>query len=490
MATTNQYALMSSTEYETNVRVYDSGRSGPTTVVVGGIHGNEPAGYSAAEQIASWQVDRGTLVVIPRANEVAIRANSRYNDNGDLNRQFPPLSGTPRTALARALWDEIVDHNPDWVFDLHSARGIWQSGDGSVGQALFPTWTSPARDYGENAIADLNSEVGFTDDMAYLMGNTLDADRDMLMHRVAGLLDVPGFICETTRKDTTTSEQVQWHLFTVEHVMNQYGQQRRPPREPFEFNTGMVWVEDDWNTFSVDNRYSHPAVVAPALSHVGDDPAHVRIKGLTGSSFDARVEEWPYLNDRHYDERAGFLMANPGVYATDNGDDVEVGRKHVDHQWHSVSFDADFSTTPAVFAMPQSTVGVDPIIARIQNVTSDGAQYRLQEEDAGHPTEYHYDEVVSWMAFERGSDSFGGRNYEARTITADDSWTHIDFSRSYENRPVFLADVMSYIGWNTVTVRWKNLTSSGVDIHLEEDQSDDSETSHSDETVSFLVMDG
>ena len=490
MATTNRYSVMNGTEYETAVHVYDSDRSGPTTMVVGGIHGNEPSGYRAAEQIASWQVDRGTLVVVPRANEVAINRNSRYNDNGDLNRQFPPRSGTPRTPLARAVWNVVDRHDPDWVFDLHSARGIYKSGDGSVGQALFPTWTSPARSSGERAIGDLNSEFGLTGTPAYRMGNTLDADRDMLMHRVAGLLNVPGLLCETTRKGTTTSEQIQWHLYCVEHVMNQYGQRRKARKPQFEFDAGMVWLEDYWKTFSVGDRYSHPAVVAPALSHVGDDPAHVRIEGLTGNSFDARVEEWPYLDDRHYAERTGFIMANPGVYSADGGNDIEVGRKHVNQQWHGVSFDTDFSTTPVVFAMPQSTVGVDPVVARIKNATPNGFQYRLQEEDAGHESEYHYDEMTSWMAFERGGDSFDGRNYEARTITADDSWTHVDFTRSYESRPVFLADVMSYNGWNTVTVRWKNLTTSGVDIHLEEDQSDDTETGHVDETVSYLVMDG
>ncbi|SFL07849.1 Succinylglutamate desuccinylase / Aspartoacylase family protein [Halogranum rubrum] len=489
MPSTNQYSLMTGTKYETDVHVYDSGRTGPTTVVIGGIHGNEPSGYRAATQIASWRVKRGELVVIPRANEVAIGQNSRYNDNGDLNRQFPPRSGDPRTPLARAIWKEVVKYDPDWVFDLHSARGIYKSGDGSVGQAMFPTWTSPARSFGERVVGDLNEAFGLTGTPAYRMGNTLDADRDMLMHRVAGLLDVPGFLCETTRKGTTTSEQIRWHLYCVEHAMNQYGQPRGIPKPPFEFDAGMVWLDDYWKTFTVDNRYSHPAIVAPALSHAGDDPAHARITGLTGNTFDARVEEWAYLNDLHLEERAGFVMANPGVYAAEGGNAIEVGRKHVNHEWHSVSFDTAFDSTPVLFAMPQSTVGDDPIIARIQNASRDGFQFRVQEEDAGHENEYHYDEMVSWMAFEPGRDSLGSHDYEAKRVTADDSWTHVDFSRSYQ-RPVFLADVMSYNGWNSVTVRWKNLTSSGVDFLLEEEQSDDSETGHAEETVSYLTIDG
>ncbi|SFK98715.1 Succinylglutamate desuccinylase / Aspartoacylase family protein [Halogranum rubrum] len=223
-ASRDSYTILDGTIYETSVHVYDSGNDGPTTFITGGIHGDERSGFMAAEEIATWTVDHGKLVVIPRANVPAIDALDRHGPEGDLNRQFPPRSGECYTDIARAIWEEVVRHDPDFAFDLHSARGIWRSGDGSVGQAVFPTWTSPARDYGENAIADLNDEFGLTGDMAYLMGNTLDADRKMLMHRIAGYLDVPGFLCETTEKADSLEEQIQWHLFTVDHIMNQYGQ--------------------------------------------------------------------------------------------------------------------------------------------------------------------------------------------------------------------------------------------------------------------------
>nr|WP_244531494.1 succinylglutamate desuccinylase/aspartoacylase family protein [Halogranum amylolyticum] len=192
--------------------------------MTGGLHGDERSGYLAAEEITEWTVDHGKLVVLPRANVPAIEDDTRHGPHGDMNRQFPPRSGICETEAARAIWDEVVRHDPDWAFDLHSARGIYKSGDGSVGQALFPTWTSPARDYGENTVANLNDEFGLSGDMAYLMGNTLDADRDMLMHRTAGFLDVLGFLCETTEKADSLDEQIQWHLYTVEHVMDQYGQ--------------------------------------------------------------------------------------------------------------------------------------------------------------------------------------------------------------------------------------------------------------------------
>jgi hypothetical protein len=220
----DQYQILLGTPNEQTVYYYRAPEDGPTTMVVGGIHGDERSGYMAADQIKEWTVDRGELVVVPRAHPEAIADDIRPWDN-DLNRKFPPTGGECLTALAQKLWDVVEHHDPDWVFDLHSSRGIYKSGDGGVGQAMFPTWTSPARSTGEKTVAALNDEFGLTGDMAYLMGNTLDADRDMLMHRVAGMLDRPGFLCETTEK-APLDDQIAWQLFTVEQTMAQYGQRR------------------------------------------------------------------------------------------------------------------------------------------------------------------------------------------------------------------------------------------------------------------------
>ena len=56
------------TEWETPYYRIETGKPGPTVMIVGGVHGNEPGGWQAAEQIASWELSRGSLLVVPRAN--------------------------------------------------------------------------------------------------------------------------------------------------------------------------------------------------------------------------------------------------------------------------------------------------------------------------------------------------------------------------------------------------------------------------------------
>ena len=54
------------TEWEVRWYRTTSETPGPTVLVSGGLHGNEPAGYRAAEQIRHWPIVKGSLVVIPR----------------------------------------------------------------------------------------------------------------------------------------------------------------------------------------------------------------------------------------------------------------------------------------------------------------------------------------------------------------------------------------------------------------------------------------
>ncbi len=120
------------TEWETEYHVVDSGTEGPTVLILGGIHGNEPAGWRAAEQIRHWPIVAGKLVVVPRANVQGLAANVREvpeqpEGEKDLNRNFPRENGeiesdqrvTPRGQLAMALWKLAAKVKPNWVIDLH-----------------------------------------------------------------------------------------------------------------------------------------------------------------------------------------------------------------------------------------------------------------------------------------------------------------------------------------------------------------------------------
>ena len=217
------HSLLPGTEYETPVYVIDSGNPGPTAFVVGGIHGDEPQGYTSAMEMTRVRPTGGKLVVVPEANRQAVQLGARYTEDGDLNRQFPTGS-VPESELARALWSELVAHDPAVVVDLHSSSGIYKH-DGKVGQAVFPTRATP-----ENAVdactriddhyVDLSEYPSYYD---FDCGNTLDGSRPLFVHKVYGDLHLPGYLVETTREGTYLEDQVVWGVATATDLLWQHG---------------------------------------------------------------------------------------------------------------------------------------------------------------------------------------------------------------------------------------------------------------------------
>ncbi|WP_266082159.1 M14 family metallopeptidase [Haladaptatus caseinilyticus] len=221
------HTIREGTPDETDVYLTDMQNEGPTAVVVGGFHGIEEAGYQAAEDVKTWSIDQGTLITIPRANPVAIRRDTYSNDNGNLNRKFPP-GEEPTTPLARAIWDVITSYDPDVVLDLHSSKGIYNEdvGPEGVGQAIYPTTASGA---GEDAVMTTrymnryHFDGSLEDYYRFRRGNTIDGDRPLLIHKVDADLNQPGFIVETTRYGTDLETRRNWTLNIVHHLLRRHG---------------------------------------------------------------------------------------------------------------------------------------------------------------------------------------------------------------------------------------------------------------------------
>jgi predicted deacylase len=75
------------TAYELNIYKIKGKKSGKTLMLIGGIQGNEPGGFLSADLYADMRLEKGNLIVVPRANFYSIITNQR-GPNGDLNRKF------------------------------------------------------------------------------------------------------------------------------------------------------------------------------------------------------------------------------------------------------------------------------------------------------------------------------------------------------------------------------------------------------------------
>ncbi|MGM0574698.1 MAG: succinylglutamate desuccinylase/aspartoacylase family protein [Myxococcota bacterium] len=99
--------------------IRDGGLPGPTVVVTGGMHGNEPAGLVAGRRVLDRLADhgnalRGRLVVIA-GNMAALEAERRFLDR-DLNRRWD------RESLEQLRRRAATPHHPEDVEQLELLR--------------------------------------------------------------------------------------------------------------------------------------------------------------------------------------------------------------------------------------------------------------------------------------------------------------------------------------------------------------------------------
>ena len=102
-----------------------NGRPGPTTLVMGGLHGDEYEGPVAIDSLANTlDTDKlvGRLILLPVVNVLAVMAGTRLtpDDGLNMNRAFP---GNPHGSITQRIADWITQALvpvSDHVVDLHS----------------------------------------------------------------------------------------------------------------------------------------------------------------------------------------------------------------------------------------------------------------------------------------------------------------------------------------------------------------------------------
>jgi len=135
--------LMAGTDYETPLYIYTSGRQGKTAFILGGVHGNEPGGWVAADWVAAHRrPENGVLIVIPRANRVAVGLFERTTDAlADLNRSYPGFSdGRPMERMAAEIVAVLGEFEVDLVHDMHESWAFYKdrqtNGTAFIGQTV------------------------------------------------------------------------------------------------------------------------------------------------------------------------------------------------------------------------------------------------------------------------------------------------------------------------------------------------------------------
>jgi hypothetical protein len=133
------------TAYELNIYKIKGKKPGKTLMLIGGIQGNEPGGFLSADLYADMRLEKGNLIVVPRANFYSIITNQR-GPNGDLNRKFnlEDNSSTMEDQIVSILKKLISES--DYLLNLHDGAGYYHP-------TYIDKWRNPTL-FGQSIVAD------------------------------------------------------------------------------------------------------------------------------------------------------------------------------------------------------------------------------------------------------------------------------------------------------------------------------------------------
>ncbi|MBI1223634.1 MAG: hypothetical protein GC192_00225 [Bacteroidetes bacterium] len=75
-----------------------------------------------------------------------------------------------------------------------------------------------------------------------------------------------------------------------------------------------VMLTDDWQTINLSKKYTKPVVIFGGQP-TGNDPATIRVRNITPTSFEARIEEWEYLNGHMPHRSVSYYVVEGSVPA-------------------------------------------------------------------------------------------------------------------------------------------------------------------------------
>ena len=218
---------------------------GPTVMLLGGIHGDEPGAYLSADQYANARIKRGNLIIVPRANFRSI-LDKRRGNNGDMNRKFAgtfpndPEKGVVdilKSLMAESdalltLHDGSGFYRPEWVSPMLNPQRYGQSIVADAAAYTVPASgkTIELQQYAERVLQEVNKEI-HDPQYAFRFFNTRTTSDNSLYkeHRKSAsyyaltVLGIPAFCIETSHNLPDLETKVFQHNLVINAFLNLFG---------------------------------------------------------------------------------------------------------------------------------------------------------------------------------------------------------------------------------------------------------------------------
>jgi len=228
LQTTSVEYICAETDYETPVFIIRTDSKEPTIMIVAGTHGNEKASIKAAEYLKdNLYIERGTLIIIPRANILACEKNLRcFPAEINLNRVYPGNpQGNSIEKLAFGIFNLMKRYDIGLLVDLHESIEFYRKNPKNYGQTVvIDSDDNCLLELSSFLVEEMNKEISEDSNKYQVL---VDPVKGSTAYCAYHQLGIPALTFETCRKlplSFRIEEQIKfvklilskWNMFSVQ----------------------------------------------------------------------------------------------------------------------------------------------------------------------------------------------------------------------------------------------------------------------------------
>jgi PKD repeat protein len=249
-------------------------------------------------------------------------------------------------------------------------------------------------------------------------------------------------------------------------------------------------IDDNWTPVTFSKPFNDPVVIVGPPSFADSNPAAVRVRNVTATGFEIRIQKWDYLKNAHGYETVSFIALEKGAYTLPSGVKIEAGSFEGSVDFQTIALQQSYELTPVILSQVMTESEADAVTGRIRNVSQGSLEYKLQEQES--TSKSHQAELVGYIAWEPSIGDLGDFQYEVGHTGK--KVTHKGYTFTFQTNlsdvPLFLADMQTQTSGDTAVLRGLDISKRSARLKVEEEKSKDKEVRHAKENVGFLAIIG
>ena len=270
---------------------------------------------------------------------------------------------------------------------------------------------------------------------------------------------------------------------------------------------GTLSVNHIWQTVTFSRPFVNiPVVIVGDPTYKGPGPAFVRVRNVTLTTFEVRLQEMAHMDQFHFNETCSYIAGEVGTTQLDGSNTIQFGYVDISNtmgkngsflpfNWVNVNI-GPFSDTACVLTQTNTFNDSTPVTTRVTGMTDRLFRVILQESEAAcgntPPTPQHGTERVAWVAMNKGTYTDSTNNLKIVRQLTNANFNHnprtVTFPTSFTSIPRLIAKPSTMRGANPCNLRVTGLGTTAFAGIMREEYSSDKEVNHVVEGVGYFAI--